>query len=68
MPVQAGYETIRPNLLEGMGGVESTIQAINGPINSIVWGWPTVLLIAATGILLMVGHPQTMLLIGPLMA
>ena len=38
-----------------MGGVESTIQAINGPINSIVWGWPTVLLIAATGILLMVG-------------
>ncbi len=53
--MQAGYETIRPNLLKGMGGVESTIQAINGPINSIVWGWPTVLLIAATGILLMVG-------------
>ena len=53
--MQAGYETIRPNLLKGMGGVESTIQAINGPINSIVWGWPTVLLIAATGILLMLG-------------
>ena len=53
--MQAGYETIRPNLLKGMGRVESTIQAINGPINSIVWGWPTVLLIAATGILLMVG-------------
>ena len=38
-----------------MGGLEQTIEAINGPINSLVWGWPTVLLIAITGIVLMVG-------------
>ena len=38
-----------------MDGLEQTIQAINTPINSIVWGWPTVLLIAITGIALMVG-------------
>ena len=50
-----GSEMCIRDRLKGMGGVESTIQAINGPINSIVWGWPTVLLIAATGILLMVG-------------
>ena len=38
-----------------MDGLEQAIQAINNPINSIVWGWPTVLLIAITGIALMVG-------------
>ena len=38
-----------------MDGLEQAIQAINTPINSIVWGWPTVLLIAITGIALMVG-------------
>ena len=38
-----------------MDGLEQTIQAINTPINSVVWGWPTVLLIAITGIALMVG-------------
>ena len=31
------------------------VETINGPINSFAWGWPTVLLIAATGIILMVG-------------
>lgn len=34
-------------------GIEGVIKAINDPINSFAWGWPTVLLIAATGILLM---------------
>ena len=38
-----------------MDGLEQAIEAINTPINSIVWGWPTVLLIAITGIALMVG-------------
>ena len=38
-----------------MDGLEQAIQAINNPINSVVWGWPTVLLIAITGIALMVG-------------
>ena len=38
-----------------MEGLEQAIQAINTPINSVVWGWPTVLLIAITGIALMVG-------------
>ena len=38
-----------------MDGLEQAIQAINTPINSVVWGWPTVLLIAITGIALMVG-------------
>ena len=33
--------------------VEELIKSINDPINSFAWGWPTVLLIAATGILLM---------------
>ena len=36
-------------------GFEGVVEAINGPINSFAWGWPTVLLIAATGIILMVG-------------
>ena len=38
-----------------MGSLESTVEAINGPINGLVWGWPTVSLIAVTGIVLMVG-------------
>ena len=38
-----------------MDGLEQAIEAINTPINSVVWGWPTVLLIAITGIALMVG-------------
>ena len=38
-----------------MGTLESAVEAINGPINGLVWGWPTVSLIALTGIVLMVG-------------
>ena len=38
-----------------MDGLEKTIEAINAPVNSIVWGWPTVILISITGIVLMVG-------------
>jgi len=34
-------------------GLEDLVKAINDPINSFAWGWPTVILIAATGILLM---------------
>ena len=37
-----------------VAGIEGVIKSINDPINSFAWGWPTVLLIAATGILLMV--------------
>ena len=35
--------------------MERLISSINDPINGIVWGWPMVLLIAFTGILLMLG-------------
>jgi len=35
--------------------MEQFISSINDPINGIVWGWPMVLLIAFTGILLMLG-------------
>ncbi|MFL0777479.1 MAG: sodium:alanine symporter family protein, partial [Prochlorococcus sp.] len=35
--------------------MEETIRAINGPINNFAWGWPTVILIALTGIVLMLG-------------
>ena len=38
-----------------MGTLESTVEAINGPINGLVWGWPTVSLITVTGIVLMLG-------------
>ena len=38
-----------------MGSLESAVETINGPINSLVWGWPTVSLIALTGVALMVG-------------
>ncbi len=37
------------------GGLEETIRAINGLISGVVWGWPTVSLIALTGIVLMLG-------------
>ena len=40
-------------LAPAVTGVEELIKSINDPINSFAWGWPTVLLIAATGILLM---------------
>ena len=35
--------------------MERLISSINDPINGIVWGWPMVLLIAFTGIVLMLG-------------
>ncbi len=35
--------------------MEQLISSINDPINGIVWGWPMVLLIAFTGIVLMLG-------------
>ena len=38
-----------------MGSLESVVEAVNGPINGLVWGWPTVSLIAVTGIVLMLG-------------
>ena len=37
-----------------MGGLETAIRTINDPINA-VWGWPTVSLIALTGVVLMLG-------------
>ena len=40
-------------LVPAVAGVKELIQSINSPINSFAWGWPTVLLISATGILLM---------------
>ncbi|QNI71077.1 amino acid carrier family protein [Cyanobium sp. NS01] len=36
-------------------GLEDTIRAINAPINNFAWGWPTVTLIALTGLVMMVG-------------
>ena len=50
-----------------MEGFNTAIQDINSPINSLVWGWPTVILIAVTGIALMVGlrfMPLTRLVYG----
>ena len=50
-----------------MEGFNTAIQDINSPINSLVWGWPTVILIAITGIALMVGlrfMPLTRLVYG----
>ena len=35
--------------------MEQLISSINDPINGVVWGWPMVLLIAFTGIVLMLG-------------
>ncbi|MXX09113.1 MAG: alanine:cation symporter family protein [Synechococcus sp. SB0667_bin_8] len=40
-------------LVTAVTGIEGVIKSINDPINSFAWGWPTVILIAATGILLM---------------
>ncbi len=37
------------------GSIETIIEAINNPINSFAWGWPTLILIALTGFVLMVG-------------
>ena len=39
--------------LPAVTGIEGIVKSINDPVNSFAWGWPTVLLIAATGILLM---------------
>ena len=44
--------TLLPSI-PALTGVEGLIKSINDPINSFAWGWPTVLLITATGILLM---------------
>ena len=38
-----------------MPGLDNAVKAINDPINGFVWGWPTVSLIAITGIVLMIG-------------
>jgi len=46
--------TLLPSVAAVTGGIEGVVKSINDPINSFAWGWPTVLLIAATGILLMV--------------
>lgn len=37
------------------GTIEKSIELINNPINSFAWGWPTVILITLTGIVLMIG-------------
>jgi AGCS family alanine or glycine:cation symporter len=34
-------------------GVEDAVEAINNPLNNFAWGWPTIILIATTGIVLM---------------
>ncbi len=39
----------------GMQSFEKTLEAINSPLNNFAWGWPTVTLIALTGIILMIG-------------
>ena len=41
--------------LQLFASFEQIIESINNPINSFAWGWPTVFLIALTGLLLMVG-------------
>ena len=40
---------------EASGNYERIIQDINNPINSFAWGWPTVILISLTGIVMMFG-------------
>ncbi len=40
---------------EAPGMAEQLIQTFNDPINRFAWGWPTVILISITGIILMVG-------------
>ena len=36
-------------------GLENAVEAVNSPINSFAWGWPTVILIIGTGVVLMLG-------------
>jgi AGCS family alanine or glycine:cation symporter len=55
LPATAGYDTIHARLLGGMENFNASLEAFNAPVNSLVWGWPTVGLIAVTGIFLMVG-------------
>ncbi len=35
--------------------IGKVVQLINNPLNNFAWGWPTVILIALTGIVMMVG-------------
>ncbi|HGY5550003.1 MAG TPA: alanine:cation symporter family protein, partial [Prochlorococcus sp.] len=35
--------------------MENAVEAVNSPINSFAWGWPTVILIIGTGVVLMLG-------------
>ena len=37
------------------GTITKAIEVINNPLNGFAWGWPTVTLIAVTGIVLMLG-------------
>ena len=55
LPDIAGHDTIQARLLSGMDNFNASLEAFNAPVNSLVWGWPTVGLIAITGIFLMVG-------------
>lgn len=52
--------TLLSNLLRSLhflgqipDGVEDAVEAINNPLNNFAWGWPTIILIATTGIVLM---------------
>ena len=40
---------------QSSGSIENIVELINTPINQFAWGWPTVILIAITGIVLMIG-------------
>ena len=40
---------------QSSGSIEHIVELINTPINQFAWGWPTVILIAITGIVLMIG-------------
>lgn len=42
-------------LAQSPSGLDRLVSSINDPINAFAWGWPTILLISFTGILLMVG-------------
>ena len=42
-------------LAQSPSGLDRLVTSINDPINAFAWGWPTILLISFTGILLMVG-------------
>ena len=44
-----------PLFAQVTGSIQALIELINNPINSFAWGWPTVILIALTGIVMMVG-------------